>query len=134
MHLVDTNVLSEVLKRAPSPSVVAWLGKQERVRVSVVSVMEIEFGIANAAAARRPALVSWFEGLLSSPAHELVPIDEAVARAAGSLKQRTLAAGRPRPLPDLLIAATALVTGSVVVTRNTSDFEGLGVALLDPFA
>jgi predicted nucleic acid-binding protein len=96
--------------------------------------MEIEFGIAQAPEARRLRLLAWLEGMLASPAHQLLAIDHAVARAAGQLKDRAARRGRPRPLPDLLIAATAMVAGAVVVTRNVTDFEGLGVGLLDPFA
>ncbi|MEW6431727.1 MAG: type II toxin-antitoxin system VapC family toxin [Myxococcota bacterium] len=134
MHLLDTNVLSEALKRAPNARVIEWMARQSTVKLSVVSVMEIEFGIARAPTSRQGDLTTWLEGILSSPAHELVPIDHVVARAAGQLKQRAERAGRPRPLPDLLIAASALVTGSVVVTQSTADFEGLGVPLLNPFA
>jgi predicted nucleic acid-binding protein len=133
VYLVDTNVLSEVVKRAPHPGVLAWLARQSAVKVSVVSVFELEYGIARAPPARRPLLVEWLEGLLASPAHQFVPLNVGVARAAGELRRRAEEAGRPRPLADLLIAATALTEGAVVVTRNVADFEGLGVPLLDPF-
>lgn len=82
---------------------------------------------------RRDLLRQWLEDLLTSTGVEIVPVDAAVAREAGKLKAQCEAAGRPRPLIDLLIAATAHVTGDVVVTPNTADFEGLGVALLNPF-
>jgi predicted nucleic acid-binding protein len=134
VYLLDTNVLSEVLKRTPDPGVLGWLSRQPTVKVSSVSVMEIEFGIARAPAHRQPTLTAWLETVLSSPAHEVVPIDAAIARAAGHLRFRAERAGRPRPWADLVIAAAALVTGSVVATRNTGDFEGLGVPLLNPFS
>jgi predicted nucleic acid-binding protein len=134
VYLVDTNVLSEVLKRAPNAGVISWLSRQPTVRVSSISVMEIEFGIARAPAHRQPALTAWLETVLSSEAHELVSVDAAIARAAGQLKGRTERAGRPRPWADLIIAASALVTGSVVATRNTGDFEGLAVPLVNPFS
>jgi predicted nucleic acid-binding protein len=133
MYLVDTNVLSEPTRRTPNPAVLAWLGQQRVVRVSAISVMELEFGIERLEGARRRNLLNWLEQLLASPAHQLVPVDVSVARAAGHLKRLAEASGRPRALADLLIAASAQVSGSVVATRNTPDFEGLGVALLNPF-
>lgn len=133
MFLVDTNVLSELVKRTPHPGVVAWLGAQEAIRISAITIMELEFGIARAPDGRRERLLAWLESMLASPAHHVVPLDAAIARAAGQLRHRAEQAGRPRPLADLLIAATALIAGSAVATRNTADFTGLGVALLDPF-
>jgi toxin FitB len=134
MYLVDTNVISETTRRCPSGAVLQWLGRQKRVHLSALSVLELEHGIARLPASpRRDLLREWFEELLSSMAVEVVPVDAAVAREAGRMKARCEAGGRPRPLADLLIAATAQVTGDVVVTRNTPDFDGLGVALLNPF-
>jgi predicted nucleic acid-binding protein len=133
MYVVDTNVLSEVMRPVPNAGVVAWLGAQPAIQVSAITIMELEFGIARAPEGRRATLLAWLEGMLASPTHHVLPLDTAVARAAGQLRRRAEELGRPRPLADLLIAATALVAGSVVATRNTADFVGLGVPLLDPF-
>jgi len=62
-----------------------------------------------------------------------VPIDGEVALAAGRLRARRETKGRPVAQADMLIAASALVRGITLVTRNVSDFEGCGIALLDPF-
>ena len=135
MFLVDTNVLSETTRRKPDSAVVGWLGAQPRVQVSTISVMELEYCIERLAEGeKRARLTQWLEGLLSSPAVELVSLDAAVARAAGRLKRRVETSGKPRPELDLIIAATAQVTGAVVATRNVEDFTGLGVPLFDPFA
>lgn len=134
MYLVDTNVICEPTRPKPSPELVAWLSKQASVRLSAVSLLEIEYGIARLARGeKQDRLTRWFEAVLASPGIEVVPIDAAVARRAGRLKQLAEASGRPRPVLDLLIAASAQVTGTVVATRNVADFDGLGVALLDPF-
>lgn len=133
VFLVDTNVLSELNKPVPNRGVFSWVRRQSVVRVSVITLMEIEFGIENVSGARREQLRGWFASLLDSPAYVPVPIDVAISRTAGQLKAQAQRVGRPKPLADLLIAATALVTGLVVVTRNTADFDGLGVAVLNPF-
>lgn len=134
MYLVDTNVLCEPTREQASESVGRWLLSQGSVKVSALSLMELEFGLARLAnGAKRDRLTRWVEAVLASPAVEIVSIDAAVARSAGRLKRLAERSGRPRPLADLLIAACAQVTGCVVATRNTADFEGLGVPLLNPF-
>ena len=133
MFLVDTNVLSEATRASPSKSVIAWLGNQRAITISVLSVFELEYGIDRLTGVKRDRLTQWFEALLSSPGVEVVAVDAPIARAAGRMKQSAERSGRPRPLADLLIAASAQTLGSVVVTRNTVDFEGLGVPLLNPF-
>ena len=134
MYLLDTNVLCEPTRQHASEPVNRWLGSQASVKVSAISLMEIEYGLARLPKGeKRDRLTKWMEGVLASPAIEIVSIDAAVARSAGRLKRLAEATGRPRPGADLLIAACAQVTGSVVATRNTGDFEGLGVPLLNPF-
>jgi predicted nucleic acid-binding protein len=134
MYLVDTNVLCEPIRARASDQVSQWLASQVSVKVSALSLMEIEYGLARLAKGeKRDRLTRWFEAVLTSPSIEIVPIDAAVARSAGRLKRLAEAGGTPRPQSDLIIAACAAVTGSVVATRNTADFEGLGVPLLNPF-
>jgi hypothetical protein len=134
MFLIDTNVLCEPTRQHADESVGRWLLSQPSVKVSALSLMEIEYGLARLPQGeKRDRLTKWLEAVLASPAVEVVPVDAAVARSAGRLKVLAESRGRPRPLADLIIAACAQVTGSVVATRHTADFEGLGIPLLDPF-
>lgn len=134
MYLLDTNVLCEPTRQQASEPVSQWLLSQACVRVSAISLMEIEYGLSRLPKGeKRDRLTKWLEGVLASAAIEIIPVDAAVARSAGRLKRLAETSGRPRPNADLIIAACAQVTGSVVATRNTADFEGLGVPLLNPF-
>src|SRR5688572_15770024 len=132
MYLVDTNVLSELSKRRPSAALVRWLGSPELVAMSVVSVEELAFGIARAPAARRLKLTRWFEALLDSTA-AILEVTSSIARAAGELRAAREGSGHRLAQADALIAATALVHGLTLATRNVRDFAGCGVALFDPF-
>ena len=120
--LLDTNVVSELRSRR-DPPVMAWFGARDAddMYLSVVTVQEIEVGIARKERAdptQGAVLRRWFTGdVLPAFGDRVVPLDLAVARMAA----RLLAAG-PRPLADTWIAATALVHGMHVVTRNVADF------------
>jgi toxin FitB len=130
--LVDTNVISESARHAPSPSVLTFLLQHPVVGLSAVSVLELEAGVRAAPGAKRVKLDLWLDALLESGAVEVIPIDAAVARMAGKLRAETRK--RPVALEDILIGATALSRGMTLATRNTSHFKRLGVSMVNPFA
>lgn len=133
MHLIDTNVLSELTRRRPDPAVVGWFELQGKYAISVVSLEELAYGIAHAPASRRPKLATWLESLLDSDVIVL-DVTPPIARASGELRGARAASGRPVAQADMLIAGTALVHGLTLATRNTGDFVRCGVVVVDPFA
>ena len=134
-YLVDTNVLSELRRKAPNKAVRGWFAARpaSTLFLSVLTLGEIRKGIeAVADAERRMRLNDWLETDL--PAFftgRILGIDTAVADRWGRM---VAAAGRPLPAIDSLLAATAAQHGLVLVTRNVRDFAGLPVQLLDPWA
>lgn len=132
MFLVDTNVVSELPRREANRGVLAWLATHPTFAVSAVTIEELVFGIERAPKARRAALTEWLERLRPVIA-VVVPVDERVARLAGELRAQRESTGKRVAQADMLIAASAIVSGCVLVTRNVSDFEGLGATLVNPF-
>lgn len=132
MFLVDTNVLSELPRARPNANALAWLERQAEIAVSVVSIEELTFGVARAGA-RRAKLSAWLEALVGG-ASEVLGVTLAVARVAGELRAAREARGRRVAQADMLIAATAVVHGLPLATRNQRDFEGCGVTLVNPFS
>ena len=129
MMLVDTNVLSELSRARPDPSVLVWAGTVDHVHLSVVTVEEVQFGLA----CRPNTRVSgWFDVFLAESA-TVLPITDEIARRAGALRGQLRARGQERTQADMLIAATAAVHRLTIVTRNTKDFAGCGLPVLNPF-
>lgn len=133
MFLVDTVTLSALRRRRRDPMVVAWFERQRTTDLflSVISIGEIERGIARQRAidpAFADALAGWLDRVLTLYGERVVPFDLRTARRWGALS-----AALGNDSADLMIAATALEHGLTVVTRNVSDFEPTGVAVLDPF-
>jgi len=136
--LLDTNVVSELRKirlGKADPYVVAWADSVDAgdLYLSVVSIQELEIGIL-LLERRDPAqgalLRSWLNGhVLPAFAGRILDVDSAVA-----LRAARLHVPDPRPVRDGLIAATALVHGMTVVTRNLADFDPSGVATLNPWS
>jgi predicted nucleic acid-binding protein len=134
MHLVDTNVLSELRKPAPSPNVVGWYERvaPESIYVSVLVLGELRFGaerLRTRDPIRSAGLTSWLADLRERFADRVLPVSEEIAEAWGRLR-----VDGPLPVVDGLQAATALVLGLVVVSRDTMTAERLGVPWLDPWS
>jgi hypothetical protein len=137
MYLLDTNVVSELRKvkagRA-DPRVKAWSERVDAASMSLSSITVLELELGALLMERRDrrqgaVLRSWLEKqILSAFAGRILVVDVPVARKAAALH-----VPNPRPNRDALIAATALVHGRTVVTRNVRDFESIGVSLLNPW-
>lgn len=134
-YLIDTNVLSELRRRSPDTRVVEWFTKRPAATLylSVLTLGEIRKGCEGLAdPARRQALTDWLEtDLPLFFTGRLLNVDAAVADRWGRM---VAAAGRPLPVVDSLLAATALTHDLVLVTRNTKDFSGLPVQIFNPWA
>ena len=132
--LVDANVLSEATKPAPELKVLQWLRANEaELVVDPIILGEIRFGIERMPSGRRRQR---FELWFAEGVENLVclPIDAATAIRWAQLLAKLRASGRVLPFKDSLIAATALMHGLTVATRNTRDFQQAGVEVFDPFA
>jgi predicted nucleic acid-binding protein len=132
MYLVDTNVLSEA--RRGNVAAGRWLRGVDPllVYVSVVTLGEIMKGAAlkrSRDAVAGQAILDWLAGILQRYDKRILNVDSDVMLAWGRLQ-----AARPRPVMDCLIAATALVHGKIVVTRNVADFAQAGVEVFNPLA
>jgi hypothetical protein len=133
-YLVDANVLSEATKPAPDSQALEWLRRNEReLVVDPIILGEIRFGIhLLPAGRRRRRLETWFDAGVARIA--CVSWDAQTGLRWAELLARLRRSGQALPIKDSLIAATALVHGFIVVTRNTRDFKKAGVKVLDPFA
>ena len=135
-YLVDTNILSELTKPIPAPQVEAFLRQSKgRVFVSVFSIGEIRKGISSLPASnRRDALEDWLDNeIMPWLGDRVLPVTLAIAKRWGDLAAQSKAKGRPRPVVDAVIAATAFQHDLVLVTRNVKDYEDLGITILNPW-
>jgi toxin FitB len=137
LYLLDTNVVSEfrhIANGRGEARVGEWATRQAQnlLFVSAITLFEIEMGILlmeRRDARQGAALRGWLNGfLLPTFANQVLPVDDVVARACAALH-----VPNPAPIPDSFIAATALVHGFTVATRNTADFARSGVSVINPW-
>ena len=137
MLLLDTNTLSEMMRPEPEPRVVDWIVRQpsDELFTAAVCQAEILSGLAIMPDGRRRAGLE--ETALAMFADEfdgrILPFDAAAAAAYAEGFAARRKAGRPAGTVDLMLAAIARVRGASVVTRNVADFEGLDVAIVNPW-
>jgi toxin FitB len=129
VHLLDTNVISELMRARPIERVQRWAEGLDRCAFSVVTLEEVWFGLASKRSAR---LESWFEAFVRDHG-DVLPVTASIARRCAGYRAQFRASGQVRTQADMLIAGTASEHDLVLVTRNERDFEGCGLRLLNPF-
>ena len=137
MILLDTNVLSELMRPSVTPTVAAYLQAQPPDDLFTTSLCEAEirYGIARLPAGRRrDALGMAFQTFLTKAfAGRVLAFDSACAVGYAEIRVRRETAGLPIAIPDAMIAGTALAHGATVVTRNVRDFIGCSIEVVDPW-
>jgi len=137
MILLDTNVVSEVMKTRPAEAVVAWLNSQgsEKLHVSAITIGEIAYGLRILPdGKRRSGLRERFERFVALAFDQRVlAYDESAACIYGELMGDRKELGLPMSVPDGQIAAIARLNHLTVATRNVLDFEHCGIDVLNPF-
>lgn len=136
--LLDTNVVSEWVKLRPEPNVLQWFAEvdEDSVWLSVITFAEIRWGVERMASGRRrTALAAWLEDDLPARFEgRIIGVGLGAADAWGRIMARAAKAGKAISAMDAFLAAIAELRRLTLVTRNTRDFEALGVPALNPWA
>lgn len=137
MIVLDTNVVSEFTKRMPHEIVVKWFRRQDFLSLYLCApiVMEQSYG-AELVHLRTGSdrLLAVFDSLVSKRfAGRILPFESTEATRTGRIRAAREKMGRPIDVQDAMIAATCLVHGATLATRNTRDFDGLDLKLINPF-
>lgn len=137
MLIVDTNVISELMRPAPAASVAQWFDRQplERLAITAVTVGEILYGLDRLPDGRRKAdLAARFVAVLRRAFFgRILPFDDAAAAAYARIRGDRDRLGQPISGNDAMIAAITRTRSASIVTRNVADFGQCGVAILDPW-
>lgn len=137
MIVLDTNVVSELMKPAPERAVVAWLGEQSAAAVFTTSITQAEIlhGILLLASGRRRSAVDAAARAMFDEdfGGRILPFGSDAARAYARIAVQRRRAGRPISQSDAQIAAIVESAGAVLATRNTSDFDGCGIRVVNPW-
>src|SRR5438132_55421 len=136
MIILDTNVLSALMRQAPDERIVAWLDRQPRTSIWTTSttVLEVRFGMKiMPVGKRRSSLIEAFEGLLHKIDQRVFPFDVAAAKQAADLMASRHKKGQPGDLRDMMIAGIVLAQNATLATRNTAHFADIAAPIVDPW-
>lgn len=135
MIIVDTDVVSELMRATPEPAVAAWaVAVDAQLFVTALTVAEIRYGIARLPeGTRKQDITSAADRILATFSHRVVAFDLVAADAYGDLVTRCEAQGRPISAFDAQIAAVCHARRASLATRNVKDFEATGISVIDPW-
>lgn len=137
MIILDSNVVSEIMRPEPEPRVIAWLDRQPRpsIWITTITIFEIRFGLLSMPAGRRRDLyIHGFENFLTRNDQRILSFDVEAAEQASALMASRKTKGLTRESRDTMIAGIVLSHHATLATRNVRDFEDIGAKVLDPWS
>ena len=132
--ILDTNVVSEILRPRPDHRVATFIAKNPTTLLTAITVGEMRYGVADMSGGRRRNDVGGaVEHTVAMYAGRILPFNESATKAYAEVVSFRRSAGRPICTADAMIAAIAMSRGLTLATRNTKDFDGLPLVLVDPW-
>lgn len=134
MIVIDTNIISEMMRHDPDRQVAEWVDRVGRLHTTTVTLAEIEYGIARLPEGRRrDRLTATAAAVFADFDDVILPFDTRAARQYGPIVTGRESTGHPIATADAQIAAICASRGATLATRNTVDFEATGIALINPW-
>lgn len=136
MIILDTNVVSELMRPEPAPGVASWVRDRDRreLRMTAITLAEVRYGIARLPDGRRKqVLLTAADEIFADFSEQILPVDAAAADHYAVIASSRERAGKPIGGFDALIAAVCRSQGAALATRNASDFDGTGIEIIDPW-
>lgn len=133
--LIDTDIFSQLAKRAKNPELVAWLSQERHVSyTSTVVIAQLSYWIKSKQGVQKARLQEWLTHLVRTMEGRIYAFSVSVAYTWADLRYQLAKAGKPMPIEDSYIAATAIRYNLTIVTGNERDFQRPGIKVFNPFA
>lgn len=137
MIILDTNIISELMKSIPSESVINWLDQQEvaQLYITTISIAEISYGLGALSKGKRRTLLedAFYKSIMATFKYRILSFDESAAYFYGKIMIQRKQLGSPLSIPDGQIAAIASAHRASIATRNIRDFADCELELINPF-